>query len=189
MYILGISGSPKKTGYTNLLFDEALDGAIAGGAKTDRIILNEIDFKACQECGRCDETGICVFGDDMKDIYAKLITCDALIIASPIYFGTITAQLKTMIDRCHSVWVSKYVLKNNAPTTKKRRGIFICTAGKDIDTYFENAKKVVKIFFATLGIEYKDDIFISGLDKFTYNSPKRKEPILRAYELGLSLTK
>lgn len=188
MRVFGISGSPKKGGFTNLLLDEALDGARASGALTEKIILNELDFKPCQECGGCDETGVCVI-DDMRPVYDKLAKADAIIVASPIYFGTITAQLKAMIDRCHSLWVAKYVLKKDLLAKKKRKGIFLCVGGKNVGEYFENAKKIIKIFFITLNIEYSSDLFVGGLNKMTPNSIKRKESLLKSYELGLSLVK
>ena len=107
MYLLGISGSPKTNGLTGLLLDKALEGAEASGAHTEKIILHDLNFKACQECGGCDETGVCVLDDDMRPIYEKLVKADAVVVASPVYFGSITAQLKAMIDRCHSSWMAK----------------------------------------------------------------------------------
>lgn len=189
MKILGISGSPKKNGFTNLLLDQALDGARAGGALTDKIILNDLDFRPCQGCGGCDKTGICILDDDMQAVYKRLQEADAFIVASPIYFGTITAQMKAMIDRCQCLWVRKYVLKNGKPRPKKRRGIFICVAGKENEEYFESAKKVIKIFFATTDIEYTGDFFLGGLNNITPSSAKFKKALLSAYELGLSLCK
>ena len=189
MNILGISGSPKKSGFTNLLLDEALDGARAGGARTRKIILNDLVFRPCQECDGCKKTGICVYGDDMKDVYEKLIEADALIVATPVYFGTVTAQLKTMIDRCQSVWVSKYVLNKSTEGKRERKGALICVAGKDNEDYFENVKKIVKIFYATVDTKYSGDLFVGGLNEMTENSPKRKEAILRSYDMGLSLSK
>ena len=113
MDVLGISGSPNTGGFTGLLLDKALDGAKASGAHTEKIILNDLNFKACQECGGCGETGVCILDDDMRPIYEKLVKADAVVVASPIYFGNITAQLKAMIDRCHSSWMAKYILKKD----------------------------------------------------------------------------
>ncbi|OGW78034.1 MAG: hypothetical protein A3I73_06110 [Omnitrophica bacterium RIFCSPLOWO2_02_FULL_45_16] len=189
MKILGISGSPKKEGFTNLLLNEALDGARAGGAGTDKIILNDLDFKPCQACGGCDETGVCVLSDDMRAVYEKLEHADGFIIASPIYFGTVTAQLKAMIDRCQSLWVKKYILKKGMARPKSRKGIFICVAGKDNREYFESAKKIINIFFVTLDVEYAGELFVCGTNKMTNNSKKLKDALLKSYELGLSLDK
>jgi len=186
MYLLGISGSPKINGLTGLLLDKVFDGAKASGAHTEKIILNDLDFKACQECGGCDETGVCILDDDMRPIYEKLAKADAVVVASPVYFGNITAQLKAMIDRCHSSWVAKYILKRDLlKDNKKRKGIFLSVAGKESEEYFESAKKIIKIFFITQNIEYSSDLFISGLNVMSIDDPKREAALEKAFQLGV----
>lgn len=189
MNVLGINGSPKTNGLASLLLDKALDGAKASGAHTEKIILNDLNFKACQECAGCDETGVCILDDDMRPVYEKLAKADVVVVASPVYFGNITAQLKAMIDRCHSSWVAKYILKRGLPGDKKRKGIFLCVAGKDTREYFENAKKIIKIFFITRDIEYSSDLFISGLNMMCANDPKRKSALKKAFQLGVDIIK
>ncbi|MCX5667862.1 MAG: flavodoxin family protein [Candidatus Omnitrophica bacterium] len=187
MYVLGISGSPKVNGLTSLLLDKALLGAKASGAHTEKIILNDLNFKACQECGGCGETGVCILDDDMRPIYEKLAKADAVIAASPIYFGNITAQLKAMIDRCHSTWMAKYILNRDLSGNKKRRGIFLCVSGKESEEYFESAKKIIKIFFITGNIEYSSDLFVPGLNTMSIDDPKREAALKKAFQLGVNL--
>ena len=189
MDVLGISGSPKTNGFTGLLLDKVLDGARASGAHTEKIILNDLNFKACQECGGCDETGVCILDDDMRPIYEKLAEADVVVAASPIYFGNITAQLKAMIDRCHSSWMAKYILKRDLSRNKKRKGIFLCVAGKELEEYFESSKKIIKIFFITQDIEYSSDLFISGLNTMYADDPKREAALKKAFQLGVDITK
>ena len=189
MNVLGISGSPKTNGLTGLLLDKVLEGAKASGAHTEKIILNDLNFKACQECGGCDETGVCILDDDMRPIYEKLAKADIVVVASPVYFGNITAQLKAMIDRCHSSWMAKYILKRDLLGNKKRKGIFLCVAGKDAKEYFESAKKIIKIFFITQNIEYLSDLFISGLNTMYADDPKREAALEKVFQLGIDLTK
>lgn len=185
MRVLGISGSPKKKGFTNLLLNESLDGARAGGAHTDKIILNDLALKPCQECLQCEDTGICAQPDDMRIIYEKIANADVLIVASPIYFGTITAQLKTMIDRCNSLWAARRLRIERELSEDRKRGAFICTAGRDKKEYFNNAKSIIKTLFTAIGIDYSKELFVGGLDKVDNNSSRMKESLLKAYELGL----
>jgi len=187
VYILGISGSPKASGLSTLLLDKALDGAKESGALTEKIILNDLNFKACQECGGCDRTGVCSLDDDMRPIYEKLYKADAVVVASPIYFGNITAQLKAMIDRCHSSWMAKYILKIDLLGNKKRKGIFLSVAGKDTEEYFESAKKIIKTFFITQNIEYLSELFISGLNSVSIDDPKIEAALEKAYRLGVNV--
>ncbi|MDP2929499.1 MAG: flavodoxin family protein [Candidatus Omnitrophota bacterium] len=198
VHLLGISGSPKIGGFTNFLLDKALAGAKQSGAYTEKIVLNDLNFKPCQECGGCDKTGICILDDDMKFVYESLARAGAVIIASPIYFGSVTAQLKAMIDRCNSLWMAKkkwghpfsrdmLAMKNECPHFCK--GVFLCVGGKDSKSYFENAKSVIKIFFATLNIEYSSDLFIGGLNTMPADSPERNSALEKTFQLGDSLVR
>ena len=189
MYLLGISGSPKRESFTGLLLDKALEGTLASGAQAEKIILNDLTFRPCQECGGCDKTGVCILDDDMKSVYERLARAEAVIVASPIYFGSITAQLKAMIDRCNSLWVSKYMLKNNPFTKKRSRGLFLCVGGRDSRVYFEDAKKIIKVFFVTLGIEYSSDLFVGGLNTISADSPKRDAALEKAFQLGVDIAR
>jgi len=189
MRILGISGSPKEKGFTNLLLDEFLDGARAAGAHTGKIILNSLKIEPCQECWKCDDEGICAYADDMKIVHEKIKDADAVIIASPIYFGSITAQLKTMIDRFNSTWVLSRRGRAGKPPDLMKKGVFICVAGDNKKEYFKNAKSVIKALFGTIGIKYSKELFVGGLDKLKDDSTKKKELFLKSYELGSSLAK
>jgi multimeric flavodoxin WrbA len=186
--VLGISGSPKSDGLTSLLLDRALGGARASGAQTEKIILNELSFKACQECSGCDNTGVCILDDDIRPLYEKLARADAVVVASPIYFGNISAQLKAMIDRSHSTWTAKHILKKCPGENKKRAGVFLCVSGKDSQEYFDSAKKIIKIFFMTNNIEYSSDLFVPGMNIMPANDPKIKTALEKACQLGAILS-
>ena len=185
--ILGISGSPRRGGNTEILLDRALEGASRAGAIAEKIILNELYLTPCQGCyDRCGKKGACVVKDDMRLIYRKLDEADALVIASPIYFGSVSAQLKIMIDRCNSYWVRKYLSKMPIPKKKKRKGVFLCCAAGKRVAFFENAKSIVRFFFGTLGIEYYGDIFCGGVVDAGEITKRRRE-LKMAFELGRKL--
>ena len=183
MKVLGISASPRRGGNTEILLDRALEGAASRGAATEKVILNELRYKPCQECGGCSSTGVCVIHDDMRLIYAKLSNADAIIVSSPIFFGTISAQLKAMIDRHQCSWISKYVLKKCSLSRKMRKGAFLCVGGSGVRKFFEHAKKIVRIFFATLDIAYTHELFYPGIDD-KGGILKNKKALDEAYEIG-----
>lgn len=187
MKILGISGSPKLTGFTNLLLAKAMEGARCKGAETEIIILNELKFDPCQECLKCSNTGECAVPDEMQPLYKKILSADGIIIASPIYFGTVSAQLKMMIDRLSCLWTAKHILRKKITSSASRKGAFICIAGEDRKEYFESAKKVVKNMFATIDIKYTDELFAGGMNHLPADFPKRKEFTEKAFQLGASL--
>ncbi len=161
MKVLGIAASPRRQGNTEILLDKALEGAREAGAETGKIILNELHFSPCQECGGCDKTGICTVNDDMQEIFRQIDSADAIIVASPIFFGSIAAQLKMMIDRHQCYWIRKYVLKR---TRAKRKGLFICVGGQNRQDFFQNAEKLVRIFFANIDVTYTGALFYPGIN-------------------------
>ena len=194
MKVLGISGSPRKGGNSEILLDKALEGARSRGVNTEKIVLNELKFASCQECGGCDKTGRCVIDDDMCTIYKKLEEAETIILASPIFFGSLPAQVKAMIDRYQCRWIAKYVLgqkdvNRRTPrgcTSGSKRGCLILVSGSNRDRFFKNAESIVKNFFAVLGVEFKESLYYPNVDKKA-KILEHPDYLKRAFELGKNL--
>ena len=103
MKILGIVCSPRKKGNTEIVVCEALAGAAEKGADTELLCLGGLDINPCKACEECAKTGECTTQDDMKLIYAKLTAADGIIIGTPVYFWTVSAQTKLLIDRTYAL--------------------------------------------------------------------------------------
>lgn len=103
--VLILSGSPRKGGNSDLLCDEFAKGAESAGHKVEKIWVAEKNIGYCRACYACKNTGKCVIQDDMAEILQKIIDADVLVLASPVYFYSIDAQLKTVIDRTVSRWL------------------------------------------------------------------------------------
>ena len=101
MRVLGISGSPRVGGNTEIMVKEALEGARLSGAEVEFVSLAGKSIGGCEACAECGKGGKCVIDDDMQDLYPKLVAADAVIIGSPVYFGMITAQTKALVDRTY----------------------------------------------------------------------------------------
>ncbi len=97
--IIGIVGSPRTDGNTSFLVETALKSAEESGADTEIINLGSLDLEPCVACDICKATGECAIYDDMREITEKLMESDGMIIGSPVYFGSVTSQLKMLIDR------------------------------------------------------------------------------------------
>jgi multimeric flavodoxin WrbA len=138
MIVLGISGSPREGGNTDTLLEQALSGAKSKGASVEKIVLNNLNFSPCQECNNVREDGVCTVKDDMQTVYAKIESAGAIILASPIFFGSLSAQTKMMIDRFQCLWLSEYVFKTRA-IEKNKNGAFICVEASTRKDFFENA--------------------------------------------------
>jgi len=99
MKVLGIVGSPRKNGNTEVLVKEALDSARRLGASTEMVKVSDMNIMPCDGCETCDITDECKIEDDMQSLYAKLLQADGIIFGSPVYFWGVTAQAKAIIDR------------------------------------------------------------------------------------------
>jgi multimeric flavodoxin WrbA len=129
--ILGILGSPRSKGNSDILLDRALKGAAEAGAEVRKVVLNDLKFRACQGCNDCHEDGCCVQRDDLTVVYELLEKADAVIIASPIYFSGLSSQTKLLIDRCQCLWIRNEKLDRYSSGTRKRRGAFIAVGGDE----------------------------------------------------------
>ena len=104
--VLALFGSPRKNGNSTSLAKQIILGAKAQGVTVESIYLNGLKIKPCQGCYSCqaEDSSGCVLDDDMQKIYQKVIDADALIIASPVYWFTMSAQTKIFLDRCIAVY-------------------------------------------------------------------------------------
>jgi len=109
--IIGINGSPRTDGNTSYLVETALKSAETLGAEIEIINLGSADIEPCVACDICKATGECAIYDDMREINEKLMKSDGIIVGSPVYFGSVTAQLKMLIDRTRPLRGS-FKLKN-----------------------------------------------------------------------------
>lgn len=99
MRIVGISGSPRKAGNSEYLLGEALKVAEERGFSTQMLLCSELRIGFCEDCGACSRGRSCQHEDDMKAVLAALEQADGMVIVSPVYFGSVTAQLKALFDR------------------------------------------------------------------------------------------
>ncbi len=165
MIVLGLFGSPRRGGNTDLLLEEMLKGAEEGGAQIERIIISELKFSPCIECHGCDETGECVLDDDMEKVYPKLLEADWIILASPIFFYGVTAWTKALIDRVQSLWVRKYRLKlTPGDQGRRRKGFFISVGATRGAKLFDGARLTVKYFFDALGLDFEGQLLFKGVE-------------------------
>ena len=184
MKVLGIMGSPRIKGNTDLLLDEALKGAQSKGAEVEKITASNLKISPCREIYACLNDGKCPMHDDMDDIYTKLLAADVVIIATPIFFYTVSAQVMPLISRCQAFWARKYVLKNlNIPVKK---GAFIAVGATKGAKLFDGPKLTISYFFKAINAEYTDELLIRGVDK-KGEIKDHPDYLAAAYELGKKL--
>lgn len=104
MKVYAINGSPRKKWNTATLLEESLAGAAGAGAETELIHLYDLDYKGCASCFACKlkdgkSYGKCAMQDGLTPVLEKLSTADAIILGSPIYFGTVTGEMRSCMER------------------------------------------------------------------------------------------
>ena len=122
MKVLGIVCSPRKGGNTEIMMKEALTSAGEAGAETDLVSVAGKNIAPCDGCNGCRKTGVCLIKDDMQAIYQKMEAADGIIFGSPVYFGSVSAQCKAVMDRTFAfLWRQKMKGKVAAPLLAVRR--------------------------------------------------------------------
>ncbi len=166
MNVVGLSGSPRFGGNTEQLLYEVMRGAKSHGAVTRVIEIADLDIAGCTHCDSCRRTGECKINDDMSQVYEALRDADRVVVASPLHFMSVTAQLKAAIDRCQCLWVRKYEMKlPPLEPAKIRKGLFISVGGRHTATLFDPARVTIKALFVVLDIEYAGELLFPGVDK------------------------
>jgi len=185
MKVLGIYGSPRKGGNTDILLDQALKGAAEAGAEVSSIRCCDLNVSGCRECGCCNQTGECAQGDDMQWVYPKLRESDVIIIASPIFFYGISSQAKALIDRCQAAWCKRMSEKSPAQrrTYDRGRGYLICVGATKGPNLFDGAKLVAKYFFDALDMSFEGGVFVKSVEA-KGAVLERLDALKEAFELG-----
>ena len=110
MKVLGINGSHRAGKGTAALLGAALEAAAAAGADTELVELSKLDIGFCIGCNRCMAQTSCALTDDMDELYGKMRAADAILLASPDYFGTVSARTKNFMDRTRPFHMVENVL-------------------------------------------------------------------------------
>lgn len=167
MRIIGINSSPRKSeSNTRRLVLAALKGASSESAETEYVDLCELDIGYCRGCGVCYQTGMCILEDDFEELFERIMDFNGIVLGSPNYINSITAQMKTFLDRTADAihcrkWEGKY-------------GISVSTAGgsesEDVARYLNSTIQVLGA--ATVGYVGVD---IMGDEKRLNNAERRAE--------------
>jgi len=186
MKVLGILGSPRREGNTEILLNEALRGASDYGGLCEKVILRDLKITPCLEIYKCAEDGVCAIQDEMQVLFPKIVQAERLILASPIFFYSVPALAKAMIDRCQSLWAKKYILKLPVSPIADRKGVFISVAATRGKKLFDGVRLTVQYFFDAIDVAYSDELFVRGADE---KGEVRDQPeaLKAAYDLGQRL--
>jgi len=165
MEVIGIVGSPREGGNVDIIIEKMLDGVRSKdkNAMTEKIILNQLNLKPCQVCFDIDQDRPeCNVMDDMEELYTKLEYADGIIWGTPIYYGGVSAQMKTFIDRlyCRHGWDFRRKLRPG------KCGIVVVTWGDPRSSTLEInyfVTDILKSIMQQLGIEVVNELTVRGV--------------------------
>ncbi|MCJ7536786.1 MAG: flavodoxin family protein [Anaerolineales bacterium] len=180
--ILIVKGSPRINGNSAALADQVFAGAKQAGAVVEAINLAGLDIRPCDACDVCSESyGGCIVEDDMQSLYPKLTQADVIVLAFPIYFFTINAQMKLFIDR----W---YALEREEGNLLRDKQLALAFVYGDTDLYTSGGINAINTFEASsryIGIEIAGMVYGSA-DKVG-EVEKQPELMAQAFNLGAKI--
>ncbi|HPD61604.1 MAG TPA: NAD(P)H-dependent oxidoreductase [Thermodesulfobacteriota bacterium] len=165
MYILGIQGSPRKQGNSSTLLSVFLAEAQQCGSETFTLEIASKKIHPCIGCGTCEREGFCALQDDMQEIYPLLRKADVIVVATPIFFYNVPAQLKALIDRCQTLWSRKYIHKISDPGHQWRKGYVLAVGATKGKNLFVGLMLTMKYFFDAAGADYSDSLTFRKIDQ------------------------
>ena len=184
--VLGLAGSPRRHGNTELLLDRFLAAADQAGAQVEKVVVSQRDIAGCISCGGCWQEGVCVVQDGFQQMNEMLVASDVIALAAPLFFWNVPARVKALIDRGQSQWARKFAVRKPLPPTlaghKRRRGVFLCV-GADVRWYFEGAVWTVRSFFQVYETDYWGELLYNQIES-KGEIETHPTAMYEAYDLG-----
>jgi len=165
MLVVGLQGSPRKKGNTNYLLGAFMAAVEKKGARTVIIDVTRKNIVPCKEYVVCEKKGFCPIDDDVRDeIYPLLRQAEVVVLASPIFFYNMTAQLKAVVDRCQTFWARKYKLKLKDPAASMRRGFLLSVGATKGKNLFEGLNLTAQYFFDAIAARFEGSLTYRGIE-------------------------
>jgi multimeric flavodoxin WrbA len=180
--VLILKGSPRERGNSSVLAGQVAAGARAAGAEVESIYLHGLDIRPCDACDLCAQQGTgCVIGDDMQTLYPKIESADAIVLASPVYWFTISAQMKLCIDRWYAFQSYRW------QGIQGKQFALVLTYG-DTDLYTSGGINAINTF-ETMCRFLKAEVvgMVYGTMMDVGDAEKQPELMEQAYQLGQRL--
>ncbi len=155
MLVLGFQGSPRRKGNTSYLLASFMQAAEKLGAQTQIVEVTRKNIIPCKELVVCEKKGYCPIDDDVNtEIYALIRQAEVVVLATPIFFFNMTAQLKAVVDRCQLFWARKYRFKLADPSQKTKRGFLLSVGASKGKNLFEGLQLTAKYFFDAIDASF-----------------------------------
>lgn len=182
--LLAISSTPRRNGNSELALRSFCRAAEEKNISVETIRLHELRLAPCRGCELCAADGICIVKDKMEPLYDKVATVKGLVLATPIYFGSLSAQLKIFMDRFQCWWHAKYPLdKPFVQLSQNKAGFIISTGALHRKDFGDSVEAIGKVFFHNINYHFGGSLFLPGFD---HKGEIEKDPaaLQKAYDAG-----
>ena len=188
--IVALYGSPRRKGNTAALLKKAVAGARDAGADVEEFVLRDLKLSPCLEIYGCLQAGECAIKDDFQVVRDKILEAQGLMLASPVFFYTVSSHTKILMDRFQSLWVKKYWVDKTPPEQQAnaRKGLFISVGATKGKKLFDGMLLTIRYFFDVLDMELWKSLLYRQLD-FQDDVLKHPEYLDEAYEAGKQFTR
>ncbi len=174
------NGSPRKKGVTSQMIEEMIKGAEEKGKEVTVFQLNDKGVRGCQSCFYCRQHEGCACKDDLQPMYDAIKNADAIVFGSPIYFGRITGQAKSWVDRLYPCIDGKF-----QPRYPGKKVAAIYVQGAPGDTMFQDEVETMDNVFKRFGWEVVENIIVSGTSSPEFSLSDELKA--KAHEVGTNL--
>ncbi|MEJ2166610.1 MAG: flavodoxin family protein [Desulfobacterales bacterium] len=183
--IVAVYGSPRRKGNTATLLKKAVGGANDAGARVEEIVLRDLKMSPCLEIYGCSKAGECKLKDDFQTARDKIMACQGLMLATPVFFYTVSAHTKILMDRFQSLWVKKHWIEQTPRDQKTtcRKALFISAGATNGKKLFDGILLSLKYFFEVIDMELWRALLYRGLD-FEGDVLKFPHYLDEAYQAG-----
>ncbi|MDO4961646.1 MAG: flavodoxin family protein [Eubacteriales bacterium] len=178
MKVLVLMGSPRRNGNTSILCDEFIRGAMESGHETEKINIVDLKVNGCLGCNGCQRNGgTCVQKDDMAGLYDKIMAADVVVLASPIYYYTWTAQMKAVIDRTYAL----------LGRMQNKKFYMISACGAPSEEWNQTMLASFRQYLGCYDETVTEGGYVFGLDTMDAGSVRDKASMEQAYQLGRAI--
>jgi len=183
--IIAVYGSPRRKGNTASLLKKAVEGARDAGAVVEEIVLRDLKMSPCMEIYGCKHGGECRISDDFQKVRDRILAARGLMLASPIFFYTVSAHTKILMDRFQSLWVKKHWIEKVpfGQTEYSRKGLFISVGATGGKKLFDGTLLTVRYFFDVMDMKLWRSLLYRGMD-LEGEVQEHPEYLAEAYQTG-----
>ena len=166
MLVIGLQGSPKKNGSSDYLLKRFLSEVEKMGVEVQMLDIPRMNIRPCIGCGHCEKKGFCVIDDDdmSASVYPLLRKAQVVVAASPVFFYSVTSQLKALIDRTQTLWSRKYRFRLSDPLSTTRKGFFLSMGGSRGKKLFDGIHLVAAYFFDAIDADVSGSLTYPGIE-------------------------